>query len=55
MFNVALWIKVTVNMTTLAVFRNDLITLIDRKVSPQGVIEGSGMTGREAQERTQRA
>jgi hypothetical protein len=54
-FDVALRIKVAMDMTTLAVFCDDTIPLICLEVPLQGVVEGLGMTGREAQERTQRA
>jgi hypothetical protein len=54
-FDVALRIKVAMDMTTLAVFGNDTISLICLKLSSQGIVKGLGMTGREAQERTQRA
>jgi hypothetical protein len=54
-FDVALRIKIAVEMTTLAVFCDDTIALIHGEVPVQGIIEGLGMTGGEAQERTQRA
>lgn len=53
--DMTLRIKVTVNMTTLAVIRNDAIALVGCELPPQRIIKGFGMTGREAQERTQRA
>ncbi len=55
MFDMALRIKIAMDMTTLTVFRNHAISLIYREVPPQGIVERFGMTSREAQERTQRA
>jgi hypothetical protein len=54
-FDMALGIKVAVNVTALAVFCNDAIPFICLQVSLQGIIEGFGMAGREAQECTQSA
>ncbi len=48
-------IERAMDMTTLAVLRDDTIPLCQRETSPQGFIKGSGLTGCEAQERTQRA
>jgi hypothetical protein len=53
--DVALRIKVAVDMTTLTIFGNDAIPLICFELPSQGIVKGSGMTRHEAQERTQRA
>jgi hypothetical protein len=49
--DVALRIKVAVDVTTLTIFGNDTIPLIGLEVTSQGIVKGSGMTSHEAQER----